>query len=211
MNKINSRLVNFDVIYEKINRKHAHVEGITVAVSLFNYEKFVAECLDSIHAQIHKYIEIIVIDDCSTKDDSVGAVKKWMEIHNNRFARASLIKHSRNQGLAEARNTAFDYSRTDLVFVIDADNMIYPRALGRLYDVMRNREFDAAYTQHEHFGDVTRLGHSEVWNKRHFVHGNYVDAMALISKRSWAQVQGYTHMEGDGKIMISGASSLTLV
>ncbi|WP_336767804.1 glycosyltransferase family 2 protein [Pantoea endophytica] len=196
MNTFTQRLVKFDILFEKVNLVHSHKDAVTVAVSLFNYANFVVECLNSILFQKHKHIEIIVVDDNSTKDNSTEVVKMWMEQHQDKFDRLTLLKHQTNQGLAEARNTAFDYSRSDLVFVIDADNMIYPRALNRLFEVMQQREFDAAYTQLEHFGDVTQLGHSEVWNKRHFINGNYVDAMALISKRSWKHVGGYTHMEG---------------
>lgn len=196
MSEITPHLVKFDVLYEKTNRIYPHNKGITIAVSLFNYEKFVTECLDSIFKQLHQHLELIVVDDCSIKDKSVEVVKEWMQQHQNRFDRITLLQHCRNQGLAEARNTAFKYSRTDLIFVIDADNIIFPRAISRLFEVMENREFDAAYTQLEHFGDVSRLGYSEVWNKRYFIHGNYIDAMALISKRSWLHVGGYTHMEG---------------
>jgi glycosyltransferase involved in cell wall biosynthesis len=190
------RLVPFEVVFEKINRARPARAGITVAVSLFNYARFVGECLDSIARQTHSCLELIVVDDYSEKDESVAVARCWMEQNSNRFDRISLLRHTRNQGLAEARNTAFEYARTDPVFVIDADNQIYPRALGRLFGAIEHREFDAAYTQIELFGDQSGLGYADIWSKGFFRPGNYVDAMALISRRSWRQVGGYTHIEG---------------
>ena len=190
------RLIRHEIVYEKINRARPAPDGVTVAVSLYHYAQFVAECLESIAAQTHGNIELIVVDDHSVRDDSVEVTKRWMERHSDRFNRVSLLRHVQNQGLAEARNTAFEYARTDPVFVIDADNEIYPRALARLLEAFNDREYDAVYSQLELFGNQTGLGLADVWSKNLLRTGNYVDAMALISRRSWSQVDGYRHTEG---------------
>jgi glycosyltransferase involved in cell wall biosynthesis len=195
-NRTSPRVIPFDYVYEQTKTAPLHADTITVAVSLFNYAHFVIACLDSIARQRHERIDLIVVDDCSNKDQSVDVVESWMKQNGERFERVTLIRHRRNSGLAEARNTAFHLARTDFVFVMDADNEIYPRALRRLFDVMQTTEFDAAYTQLEFFGNEVRLGYADVWRKRRFKQGNYVDAMAMISRRSWMQVQGYTHVEG---------------
>jgi len=190
------RLVPFDTVFEKTNCAVAGSDAITIAVSLFNYAQFVVECMDSIALQTHRRLELVVVDDRSERDNSVEVAQRWMERNSDRFDRISLLRHKRNQGLAEARNTAFEYARTDPVFVIDADNQIYPRALARLFALVEHREFDAAYSQLEFFGNQSGLGYADVWSKTSFRTGNYVDAMALISKRSWHQAGGYTHLEG---------------
>lgn len=190
------RVVPYETLFERINRALPSRDGITVAVSLFNYAQFIVECLDSIASQTHQSLELIVVDDNSQRDNSVDVALGWMQQNSDRFDRISLLRHRRNQGLAEARNTAFEVARTDPVFVIDADNQIYPRALSRLLEPVRHREFDAAYTQLEFFGNQSGLGYADVWSKGSFRTGNYVDAMALISKRSWMQAGGYSHLEG---------------
>jgi glycosyltransferase involved in cell wall biosynthesis len=98
--------------------------------------------------------------------------------------------------LAEARNTGFRLAGAEYVFVLDADNMIYPRAVGRLLDAIVGTEYGAAYTQLEFFGSEQRLGHADIWSKAKFKNRNYVDAMALVRKASWEIVGGYTHMRG---------------
>jgi glycosyltransferase involved in cell wall biosynthesis len=190
------RRVNVLTVFEHTSAPIAPRDTVTVAVSLFNYARFVGECLESISAQTHPHIDLVVVDDDSRADNSLELARDWLQRNADRFTRASLLKHADNQGLAEARNTAFEWARTDPVFVIDADNQIYPRALGRLHEYVEFREFDAAYTQLELFGEQRRIGLADIWAKRFFRSRNYVDAMALVSKRSWEQVGGYSPMEG---------------
>lgn len=186
----------WDVAFEERHRETPAPNTVTVAVSLYNYQRFIAECLDSIAASNHSNIELVVVDDASRGDDSAGAAIQWMQQHHKRFGRVSLLIHRHNQGLAEARNTGFRYARTDPVFVIDADNVIYPRALSRLHEFVAYRGYAAAFSQLEWFGDTKRLGFGDVWDKAALSSGNYIDAMAMISKRAWERVGGYTHFEG---------------
>ena len=48
-----------------------------------------------------------MVDDVSTADDLVAVAGEWMQEHARRFSRVLLLRHRRNQGLAQARNTAF--------------------------------------------------------------------------------------------------------
>lgn len=171
-------------------------EAVTVAVSLYNYERFVEECLDSVLSQTHAAIELIVVDDASTRDASSERCRSWMERHADRFDRALLIRHRRNLGLAEARNTAFDAARTAFVFVLDADNAIHPPALARLHTRAQAAFAEVAYSQIEFHGDRVGIGYHDVWSRRRMRLGNYVDAMALVSRTVWREVGGYTHIEG---------------
>lgn len=182
------------VSYE--NSPRPHPDAVTVAISLYHYARFIEDCLDSVSRQTHPHLEVIVVDDHSTADASVDVARRWMDRHAERFDRLSLLRHSRNAGLAAARNTAFSQARTDHVFVLDADNLIYPRALDVLHGAARDEDRDAAYSQLELFGDQQGVGQADVWSRRRFQRGNYVDAMALIRVRSWSQVGGYTHIEG---------------
>lgn len=189
-----SSLVRWEVPW-CIERSDVIDSTVTVAVSLHNYGVFLGECLTSIAQQTHPPLELIIVDDCST-DLSVETAVHWLQGHADRFSRSMIVRHSDNQGLAQARNTAFLHSRTDPVFVIDADNQLYPRAIERLLPYVIDRSYDAAYSQLEFFGDQATVGFADVWSKRSFRAGNYVDAMALVSRRSWSQVGGYFHIDG---------------
>ena len=185
-----------EVLLDRPGEISDHPDLVTVAVSLFNYARFLPDCLQSVFAQRHAPIELVVIDDASTDGESVQAALGWMHGHSGRFARTLLLRHKRNQGLAQARNTAFRHARSKAVFVIDADNELYPRAIGRLHAALQTSGAAVAYSQLEIFGDRQGIGQADIWRPEWLRHGNYIDAMSLVSRRAWLDVGGYTHIEG---------------
>jgi len=185
-----------ETIYESTRDRTVATDLVTVGVSLYNYARFLPECLGSVAAQRHEALELVIVDDLSTKDDSVAVARDWLQAHEARFARVCLLRHHRNQGLAQARNTAFAHARARHVFVLDADNELYPRAIGRLHQAILTSAAAAAYTQQELFGAVSKIGLADIWHPEWLRHGNYVDAMALVSHDAWRDVGGYSHIEG---------------
>ncbi len=171
-------------------------ELVTVGVSLFNYARFLSDCLDSVATQFHRTLELVVVDDLSTDGESVQVALEWMKRHFKRFTRTRLLQHHRNHGLAQARNTAFRYAVGRSVFVLDADNELYPRAISRLHEALQTSGAAVAYSQLEIFGDRHGVGLADVWRPDWLRHGNYIDAMALVSRRAWLDAGGYTHIEG---------------
>ncbi|MGK7867593.1 glycosyltransferase family 2 protein [Falsiroseomonas sp. E2-1-a20] len=190
------RIPPAEILFESTRDDAPDPSLVTVAVSLYNYAQFVPQCLASIAAQRHKALELIVVDDASAVDDSAAVARDWMEAQHERFTRVCLIRHRRNQGLAEARNTAFSQARASHVFVIDADNEIYPRAIGRLQQAANDSGAAATYSQLEVYGNRRGIGLADVWQPNRLRHGNYIDAMALVSRQAWSDVGGYTHLEG---------------
>lgn len=170
--------------------------GVTVAVSLYNYARFIAECLDSVANQDFAELQLIVVDDCSLQDDSLTVAKTWMEANRRRFPAGLLLRHDGNCGLAEARNTAFEAASCDAVFVLDADNVLYPSCIRKLKRALNASDADAVYSQLQMFGDVSDVGYADYWSKSFLATGPYIDAMALVTKRTWSRVGGYTHIEG---------------
>lgn len=185
-----------EVLFEGPRRDRPRADAVTVAVSLYNYERFVVDCLESVAAQTHAAVELIVVDDASGQDASAERCRAWLQARAGRFDRATLIRHGRNLGLAAARNTAFAAARTDHVFVLDADNEIFPRALARLREAVTGTGAEASYSQIALYGSQTGIGQADVWSKARMRPGNYVDAMALISRSAWREVGGYTHLDG---------------
>jgi glycosyltransferase involved in cell wall biosynthesis len=185
-----------EVLWARSSRAWPHPEAVTVAVSLYNYAQYLPACLDSVAAQSHPHLELVIVDDASHLDGSAAAGSAWLDTHADRFDRALLLRHTHNRGLAAARNTAFAAARTDYVFVLDADNLLAPAALARLHAAAVDRPFDAAYAQLEFFEGRVGLGDADVWSRRRLAEGPYIDAMALVSRRSWREVGGYDHIEG---------------
>lgn len=93
---------------------------ISVIVSVYNTEKYLEKCLDSVINQTYQNLEIILVDDCS-KDKSL----KIMEKYANKDKRIVIIKNEQNLGLANSRNKALDVATGDYVGFIDSDDYIY--------------------------------------------------------------------------------------
>src|SRR5579871_6568710 len=154
---------------------------VSVTISLFNYEKHIPDCLDSVAAQTLGPIELIVVDDGSA-DGSARVVTYWLEENGPRFTRCRLLRHPQNRGLARARNTAFAGAAAPFVFVLDADNILYPPCLDRLHAALQTSDASFAYCYAESFGEKTGLVNLKPWNPAWFSDNNQIDAMVLMRK-----------------------------
>jgi glycosyltransferase involved in cell wall biosynthesis len=184
-----------NVAFSQIKTARQPKDLVSICVTNFNYANYLPECLNSLAAQTHKNLDLLIVDDCSTNDDSVGVATAWLEANAARFYRATLLVHVRNQGPSEARNTAFRNALSNFVFVIDADNEAYPRAIARLHAAALAGPFDAAYSQLELFGDRKAIGSADIWDPEEVRGNNYVDVMGIVRRSAWEQVGGYSHID----------------
>ena len=102
------------------------VEKITVIIPVWNGERTLAACLDSLAAQEEKDFRILIIDDGST-DGSVRVAGEWAGRHPETAIR---IETGPNRGAAEARNTGIDLAETAYLTFMDQDDQIAPAYLG---------------------------------------------------------------------------------
>lgn len=91
---------------------------VTVIVPVYNVEKYLAECLDSICAQTLKNIEIICINDGST--DLSGDILAQYAARDSRI----FVLNQENQGQSAARNNALDLARGKYISFVDSDDVI---------------------------------------------------------------------------------------
>jgi glycosyltransferase involved in cell wall biosynthesis len=170
----------------------AHAEArVTVAISLYNYREYITACLQSVRDQALEHLDLVVVDDSSV-DDGPDEVRRWLSVNAHRFGRYALLKHRMNRRLSATRNTAFARARTEYVFVLDADNLLYPRCLQRLCAALDESAASFAYCYLEKFGDRSGLHNLSPWNPATFKNGNTIDAMALLRRSVWERVGGYS-------------------
>ena len=100
-----------------------------MVLTVYNYADVVRKAIGSVAGCDYDGYELVVVDDCS-RDDSLTVVRE--ELASHPWMTATIVARGRNQGLAAARNCAVEHAQGDLVFVLDADNAIYPHALSRL-------------------------------------------------------------------------------
>ena len=99
---------------------------ISIIVPVYNTEKFLRPCLDSILAQTHKDFEVILVDDGS-KDQS-GVICDEYSQRDPRF----VVVHKQNEGIAKARITGFEHSQGEMITFIDSDDYVSPEYLEKL-------------------------------------------------------------------------------
>lgn len=113
---------------------------VSVIIPVYNTEKYLAACLDSVINQTLKELEIILIDDGST-DSSL----KIMEQYYARFPERIHLFSKENGGQASARNMAIPLCRGEYIGFVDSDDTIEPEMYERMY--MKAKETDADYVE----------------------------------------------------------------
>jgi hypothetical protein len=166
---------------------------VSVLVTSFNYRHLVTEALESVTSSLGIAAELVVVDDHS-QDDSVEVLLDFMDA--TAWFPVKLLAKSANGGLSVARNTGITEARADKIFILDADNAIYPRSLQKLSAAL-DRSPNAAFS----YGIIDTDGSYELrsylpWDVRRLTESNYIDAMAMIRRRVWDDVGGYDPMLG---------------
>ncbi len=112
---------------------------VSVIVPVYNAERYLGECLDSVLRQTYIHLEIILVDDGSP--DGSGAICDAYAATN---ARVRVI-HQANAGPSAARNAGLDHAKGTYILFIDADDRPHPTMAERL--VARAEESDADLVQ----------------------------------------------------------------
>ncbi|MDE1507155.1 glycosyltransferase family 2 protein [Ligilactobacillus salivarius] len=111
---------------------------ISVIVPIYNVEKYLKKCLDSIINQTFKEFEIILVDDGST-DNSEMICKEY----RRKDSRIVYLKKN-NGGLSDARNYGLDYANGEYVAFIDSDDYLGKNFLEFLYRAIRTSKSEVA-------------------------------------------------------------------
>jgi glycosyltransferase involved in cell wall biosynthesis len=101
---------------------------VSVILTCFDHEAFVARALEGVHAQTYRPIQLIVTDDAST-DGSARTITGWLDA---RWPDATFIRHDTNVGLCRTLNEALDHVAGELVTISSADDWMEPERLDRL-------------------------------------------------------------------------------
>lgn len=166
---------------------------VSVIIPLYNYAHHIIETLESVKSQTFKDIQVVVIDDCST-DESLSVTKTWME-DNSLHLQSFLIQNRTNSRLSITRNTGISFAKSEYCFMLDADNIIFPRCIEKHVSALDNRlDAVAAYSLIEVFeGSVDVIG-TGVFIEDGLRHGNFIDAMAMFRRSALIELDGYENM-----------------
>ena len=111
---------------------------VSVIIPVYNTEKYLEKCLNSVCNQTLKDIEIICIDDCST-DNSLNILKEYA----SKDERIKLIEFKENKGAAVARNIGIKEAQGEYIGFVDSDD--YPETelfYEKLYNIAKEKNAD---------------------------------------------------------------------
>ena len=109
---------------------------ISVIIPVYNSEKYLKECLDSIIGQTFTDIEIICINDGST-DDSL----KILNDYADEDGRIKILSQE-NRGQGSARNNGLSIAKGDYIYFMDSDDILKEEALSETYEVACDKSLD---------------------------------------------------------------------
>ena len=118
--------------------------AVSVIVPVFNAEKFLSVCLESILIQTFKDFEVILVDDCST-DSSLALAESYLEKFGGRL---KIITLPENTGSgAVPRNVGLEYAQGKYIFFTDNDDLLTDNALETLYNFAEEYRAEVVYME----------------------------------------------------------------
>lgn len=109
---------------------------VTIIVPVYNVEKYLNKCIDSILSQTFNNFELILIDDGST--DSSGNI---CDEYLNKDKRVKVI-HKENGGVSSARNAGLDIAKGKYISFVDSDDYISDYYIEKLYNNIKDNNAD---------------------------------------------------------------------
>ena len=121
---------------------------ISVIVPVYNVEKYIHRCIDSILNQTFSDFELILVDDGSP--DDCGAICEEYAAKDSRIR----VLHQENRGQAAARNRALDMARGEYIAFVDSDDWVHPRYLEILLGNAREKKADVSVCGHRKVTEI---------------------------------------------------------
>ena len=179
---------------------------ISVIIPVYNVEKYLKECLDSVVNQTFKDIEIMCVNDGSS-DGSLTILKQYADRDN----RIKIITQ-KNQGLGAARNTGLKKAKGKYIYFIDSDDYINVKTLEKLYNNIISNNSDMVLFKFQSFGgdkniykqgegfklgnDYSNLSFNYNDIKRHVLNSAYSACLKLYKKEFLDSFDDFYFYEG---------------
>jgi len=120
---------------------------ISIIVPVFNVEKYLSQCVDSLRNQTLRDIEIILVDDGSP--DNCPAICDEYAKQDERIK----VVHKQNEGLGYARNSGLDVAIGEYIAFVDSDDYVELNTYQRLYAKAMDSKADIVFFNYQRFND----------------------------------------------------------
>ena len=128
-------------------------EKVSIIVPVYNVEKYIDQCMESICTQTYKRIEIVIVCDESTDDSSVKC-RSWAD----KDQRIRLILNHQRKGLGAARNIGLRSATGRYIVYVDSDDWIKKDYIEKLYCAIKKTQ--ANYVASVGFYEIKEGNHT---------------------------------------------------
>ena len=137
-------------------------ELISIVVPIYNVEKYLRQCLDSILDQTYEHFECLLINDGSP-DNSADICKEYVD----KDARFHYFEKE-NGGLASARNFGIKYSKGKYITFIDSDDWVESDYLEVLYSKIKEYNTDFVISSYKKFDMDEDCFYLHIWDQDYY-------------------------------------------
>lgn len=134
---------------------------ISIITPVYNSEKFIEECIQSVISQSYRDWEHILVDDCS-KDESAKIILAYAESDQ----RIKYLKLTKNSGAGVARNKAIELAKGDFIAFLDSDDLWHPSKLQKQLTFMKANNFHFTFTGYNKIDEKGVCLHQKVFAKQ---------------------------------------------
>lgn len=148
---------------------------VSIIIPIYNTEKYISSCLESVINQTYDNIEIIIINDGTTDNAGIIAeeyAKNYDFIH---------VYHQENKGASEARKLGYQKSSGEYLIFVDSDDTIPPYSIEILYNTIEHQQADIVYGGYNRIVDG-KIIDSIIPHKKETVTGIEFSKLIISSK-----------------------------
>lgn len=124
------------------------MKKVSVIIPVYNSEKYISKCLDSVLNQTYQNVEIIVINDGS-KDNSIKILKEYEKKYEN-----IILIDKKNEGVSKTRNLGINKATGDYIMFIDNDDFIDE---DYIETYMKNSDYDIVIGSYKRIDNNNKL------------------------------------------------------
>ncbi|MFC3508012.1 glycosyltransferase family 2 protein [Acinetobacter pseudolwoffii] len=110
---------------------------LSLIIPIYNVEKYIEECLESVCCQLVAGVEVILVND-GTPDSSMLIARKYISERYNHLKEQFVFIDQENQGLSGARNTGISVSKGEYIAFLDSDDILSNKYFDEIIPVIDN-------------------------------------------------------------------------
>ena len=144
---------------------------VSIIIPVFNVEKYIIRCIDSILRQTYRHIEVILIDDCG-KDNSINVARDYIANNPQQDISFSIVSHEENKGVSAARNTGILNSTGKYLFFLDSDDELDPNCIMLLLNSIKKYQAEVAIGNNKIINADNSVRFIDSKLESNFIHNN---------------------------------------